>query len=72
MLAQYYMAILLPFEEVYRNNVQTQQRKAQASRQATLQGLPPTTPTRPDGTAPQRLSQTNVGPARFLVVACKC
>ncbi|KAJ6604456.1 hypothetical protein DFH09DRAFT_1122750 [Mycena vulgaris] len=60
MLAQYYMAILLPFEEVYRNNVQNQQRKVQASRQATLQGLPPTAPARPDGASPQRVSQTNV------------
>ncbi|KAJ6574910.1 hypothetical protein B0H19DRAFT_1126314 [Mycena capillaripes] len=69
MLSQYYMAILFPFEEVYRNNVQTQQRKAaQASRQASMQGLPPTTPTRPDGTASQRASQTNVPqtPARRL------
>ncbi|KAJ7107628.1 hypothetical protein C8R43DRAFT_1243642 [Mycena crocata] len=78
MLAQYYMAILLPFEEVYRNNVQNQQRKAQASRQASSlqglpqpglqQGLPPTTPTRPDGSSPQRVSQTNVPqtPARRL------
>ncbi|KAJ6627124.1 hypothetical protein B0H10DRAFT_1995535 [Mycena sp. CBHHK59/15] len=66
-LSQYYMAILLPFEEVYRNNVQNQQRKAQASRQASLQGLPPTTPARPNG-SPQRVSQTNVPqtPARRL------
>ncbi|KAJ7786105.1 hypothetical protein B0H16DRAFT_1489168 [Mycena metata] len=56
-LAQYYMAILHPFEEVYRNNLHNQQRKAQASR---LQGLTPATPTRPDGSAPQRVSQTNV------------
>lgn len=67
MLAQYYMAILHPFEEVYRNNVHNQQRKAQASRQA-LQGLP-TTPARPDASTPQRVSQTNVGTARFRVVA---
>ncbi|KAJ7655021.1 hypothetical protein DFH06DRAFT_1329390 [Mycena polygramma] len=68
MLAQYYMAILLPFEEVYRSNVHNQRQKAQASRQASLQGLPPTTPTRPDGSAPQRVSQTNVPqtPARRL------
>ncbi|KAJ7139928.1 hypothetical protein C8R44DRAFT_765813 [Mycena epipterygia] len=68
LLAQYYMAILLPFEEVYRSNVQNQRQKAQASRQATLQGLPPTTPARPDGTSPQRVSQTNVPqtPARRL------
>ncbi|KAJ7431827.1 hypothetical protein B0H11DRAFT_2128655 [Mycena galericulata] len=68
MLAQYYMAILLPFEDVYRNNIQNQHRKAQASRQATLQGIPPTTPTRPDGTSPQRVNQTNVPhtPARRL------
>ncbi|KAJ7706389.1 hypothetical protein B0H17DRAFT_1126052 [Mycena rosella] len=68
MLAQYYMAILLPFEEVYRNNVQNQQRKAQASRQASLQGLPPTAPPRPDGASPQRVSQTNAPqtPARRL------
>ncbi|KAJ7492815.1 hypothetical protein FB451DRAFT_1165747 [Mycena latifolia] len=67
-LAQYYMAILLPFEEVYRNNVQSQQRKAQASRQASLQGLPPTAPARPDGTSPQRVNQPNVPqtPARRL------
>ncbi|KAJ7783566.1 hypothetical protein DFH07DRAFT_192296 [Mycena maculata] len=65
MLSQYYMAILLPFEDVYRNNVQNQQRKA---RQATLQGLPPNTPTRPDGTSPQRAGQPNVPqtPARRL------
>ncbi|KAJ7042444.1 hypothetical protein C8F04DRAFT_1075940 [Mycena alexandri] len=65
MLAQYYMAILHPFEEVYRNNIHNQQRKAQASR---LQGLTPATPTRPDGSAPQRVSQTNVPqtPARRL------
>ncbi|KAJ7102129.1 hypothetical protein B0H15DRAFT_313165 [Mycena belliarum] len=59
-LAQYYIAILLPFEEVYRNNIQNQHRKAQASRQAGLQGLPPATPARPDGTSPQRAGQTNV------------
>ncbi|KAF7339818.1 hypothetical protein MVEN_01898300 [Mycena venus] len=69
MLAQYYMAMLLPFEEVYRNNMQTQQRKAQASRQASLgQALPPSALPRPDGSASQRVSQTNVPqtPARRL------
>ncbi|KAJ6519625.1 hypothetical protein C8R45DRAFT_952140 [Mycena sanguinolenta] len=61
MLAQYYMAMLLPFEDVYRNNLQNQHRKAQASRQASLgQALPPSALPRPDGTASQRVTQPNV------------
>ncbi|KAJ7225717.1 hypothetical protein GGX14DRAFT_640560 [Mycena pura] len=64
LLAQYYMAILLPFEEMYRNNIQNQQRKAQASRQANLQAQA-ATPTRPDGTVPQRVNAPTT-PARRL------
>ncbi|KAF8213271.1 hypothetical protein K438DRAFT_1915407 [Mycena galopus ATCC 62051] len=69
MLAQYYMAMLFPFEEVYRNNIQNQQRKAQASRQTSLgQALPPSALPRPDGSASQRVTQPNVPqtPARRL------
>ncbi|KAK7064389.1 hypothetical protein R3P38DRAFT_2824227 [Favolaschia claudopus] len=60
-LAQYYMAMLFPFEEIYRSNVQTHQRKAQASRQASLgQVLPPSSLPRPDGSTPQRGGPTNL------------
>lgn len=41
MLSQYYMAILLPFEESYRKNLQENQRKANlANRQGMMQNLP--------------------------------
>ncbi|KAJ7630741.1 hypothetical protein FB45DRAFT_916453 [Roridomyces roridus] len=63
MLAQYYMAILGPFEEFYRQNIQNQQRKAQAaSRQGPGQPMPPSTPTRSDGASPQRPNEGN-GPS---------
>ena len=49
MLSQYYMAILFPFEEVYRKNLQDQRGKASmAGRQSmSAQQFPPTTPGAP-------------------------
>jgi SWI/SNF chromatin-remodeling complex subunit SWI1 len=48
-IAQYYMALLYPFEQYYKSNIQEQQKRALAnSRQPGAQGpQPPTTPNRP-------------------------
>ncbi|KAF8912810.1 hypothetical protein CPB84DRAFT_1670865 [Gymnopilus junonius] len=40
MLSQYYMALLHPFEEMYKKNIQEQQKKAQLSQQQRQGGMP--------------------------------
>lgn len=53
MLQVFYAGILLPFEEMYRKNVQEQAKKAQmASRQLGAPNETPTTPSRPTGLQP--------------------
>lgn len=60
LIAQYYNALLYPFEEMYKRNVQEQQKRAQAMRQGATQGQQlPTAP--PNQARPMQGGMPNSG-----------